>query len=207
MLASGSHLAEGKTVPTGQVFAGAPAKYLRDTTTEEKHMISEYMQEQQQLSQIYAEETEKDDFREILNDRDAFLVDVVSGPADLALKSLDEQGIPIITDDFEYAEHRIFSQTNLGPEHDERHTDQEINLNNKGWNPYEQDLQNYPEVFKMYGENFDRYEKAKKFFEEDDSFEQPGKNTPHEQRIPKNQDPWTKKYDDFMPRYDGSSHV
>lgn len=35
----------------------------------------------------------------------------------------------------------------------------------KGWNPYEQDLSLYPEIYKVYGENFDRFEKAKHYFE------------------------------------------
>ena len=32
---------------------------------------------------------------------------------------------------------------------------------NRGWNPYEQDLSLYPEIYKMYGENHERFERAK----------------------------------------------
>ena len=68
----------------------------------------------------------------------------------------------------------------------------------KGWNPYEQDLSLYPEIFKVYGENFDRFEKAKHHFENEKLGERPPKG-PIEFRWPNNMDPWTKKYDDFMP--------
>ena len=63
VLAAGAVLGEGVTLPTGQIWAGAPAAYLRDLTQEEKHLMSEHKLEMQQLSQIYCEETEKT-FRE-----------------------------------------------------------------------------------------------------------------------------------------------
>lgn len=51
------------------MWAGSPARYLRDLTQEEKHTIAESTLEMQQLAQIYAEETEKN-FREQLDTRD-----------------------------------------------------------------------------------------------------------------------------------------
>jgi len=45
-------------VPSGQIWAGAPAAYLRDASQEEKHLMGEHKLEMQQMSQIYAEETE-----------------------------------------------------------------------------------------------------------------------------------------------------
>lgn len=59
VLAAGAALPEGTTVPSGQIWAGAPAQYLRDISQEEKHLMSEHKMEMQQLSQIYSEETEK----------------------------------------------------------------------------------------------------------------------------------------------------
>lgn len=53
IVASGAVVPEGTVVPSGQVWAGNPAQYLRDVTQEEKHQISEYLIEMQQLSQIY----------------------------------------------------------------------------------------------------------------------------------------------------------
>jgi carbonic anhydrase/acetyltransferase-like protein (isoleucine patch superfamily) len=72
VVASGAQVAAGATVPSGQIWAGAPAKYLRDLTQEEKHLISEHHLEMQQLSQIYAEETERS-FREIVDRRDELI--------------------------------------------------------------------------------------------------------------------------------------
>ena len=70
VVSAGSVIPEGVTVPSGQIFAGSPAKYLRDLTQEEKHLMTEHKMELQQLSQVYAEETEKT-FREVLDSRDA----------------------------------------------------------------------------------------------------------------------------------------
>jgi gamma-carbonic anhydrase len=53
VVAAGAVVPEGTVVMSGQVWAGNPAKYLRDVTQEEKHQISEYSIEMQQLSQIY----------------------------------------------------------------------------------------------------------------------------------------------------------
>lgn len=67
IVASGAVIPPGTTVKSGQVWAGHPAKYLRDVTQEEKHLINEQTLELQQLSQIYAEETEKDHMTVLLD--------------------------------------------------------------------------------------------------------------------------------------------
>ena len=72
VVSAGAVVQEGVTIPSGQIFAGAPAKYLRDLTQEEKHLMTEHKQELQQLSQVYAEETEKT-FREVINSEDDYL--------------------------------------------------------------------------------------------------------------------------------------
>lgn len=50
VVASGGQIPEGAVVPSGQIWAGSPARYLRDLTQEEKHLISEHHLEMQQLS-------------------------------------------------------------------------------------------------------------------------------------------------------------
>ena len=40
VLSAGGVLGEGETVPSGQIFAGSPATYLRDLTQEEKIFIT-----------------------------------------------------------------------------------------------------------------------------------------------------------------------
>ena len=66
VVSAGSVVEAGTTVPSGQIFAGSPAAYLRDLTQEEKHLMTEHKMEMQQLSQVYSEETEKT-FREQLD--------------------------------------------------------------------------------------------------------------------------------------------
>jgi carbonic anhydrase/acetyltransferase-like protein (isoleucine patch superfamily) len=58
VVAAGANVPEGTTVPTGQVYAGSPARYLRDLTQHEKHLIGEHHFEMQQLAQVYNEMTE-----------------------------------------------------------------------------------------------------------------------------------------------------
>ena len=58
VLAAGAQLAKGDRVPSGQIYAGAPARYLRDLTQQEKHIIGEHHLEMQQLAQVYNEMTE-----------------------------------------------------------------------------------------------------------------------------------------------------
>ena len=159
MVAAGSHLTEGTVVPSGQVFAGSPAQYLRDLTQEEKHMLSEYKQEMQQMAQIYNEETEKD-FREWVNDQDMRAYRLSAEPHELVADKLRDAGYPVEQEDMELIEHRVQGFYYGGLEFDniDNHKPYE---DNEGWNPYEQDLSLYPEIFKMYGENFDRYERAK----------------------------------------------
>jgi gamma-carbonic anhydrase len=72
VVSAGAVVEENTVVPSGQIFAGAPAKYLRDLTQQEKHLMTEHKLEMQQLSHIYCEETELS-FREIMNRRDELI--------------------------------------------------------------------------------------------------------------------------------------
>jgi hypothetical protein len=74
----------------------------------------------------------------------------------------------------------------------------------KRWVPYEQDMTHYPEVFKMYQENYAKYDKVEKRIRTDDPFEEEGGN-PFKRQPVKDMSPWEKKYDDLMPRYTGTS--
>ena len=65
VVAAGANVPENTTVPSGQIYAGSPARYLRDLTQQEKHLIGEHLFEMQQLAQVYNEMTEMT-FREQL---------------------------------------------------------------------------------------------------------------------------------------------
>jgi len=58
VVAAGAHVGEGTTVPAGQIYAGTPARYLRDLTQQEKHFIGEHHHEMLQLAQVYHNMTE-----------------------------------------------------------------------------------------------------------------------------------------------------
>jgi hypothetical protein len=75
----------------------------------------------------------------------------------------------------------------------------------KTYSPYEQDMTNYPEIYKIYGQNYDRYERAKKkFYEEDEAVIKQGEDLFTREK-PKDMSPWEKKYDMLMPKFTGTS--
>lgn len=201
MVAAGSNVTPGTVIESGQVYAGSPAKYLRDLTQEEKHMISEFKEEQQQMARVYNEETEKT-FREQADDFDRHLWEILAEPTEIVAAKLSSDGLPVFQKDFEHIEHRTLNDWYTGPEVLSKGYHRDADLAGKGWNPYEQDLSLYPEIYKMYGENFDRFERAKKKFEDEKPGEQQAE-PPTARNYPTNTDPWTKRYDDFMPRFNG----
>ena len=137
-------------------------------------MISEYKAEAQQMAIIYNEETEKD-FREYINDWDTRVFRMVMEPADHVAELMDEKGYPLMQDDMEHIEHRVETNHYYGHMFDDHEFYREDN-DPIGWTPYEQDLSEYPEIYKMYGENFERYERAKKKFMEEDPKEEQGED-------------------------------
>jgi hypothetical protein len=118
---------------------------------------------------------------------------------------IKELGFPTDQDDLEFMENRVISQyarditdpfvTQPIIEEDENST----------WNPYHHDLSHYPEIFKMYGENYEKYEKIRSRFQTEPKGEQM-KEPPIIPRKPVDQSPWEKKYDDYMPKYTGESY-
>jgi hypothetical protein len=65
-------------------------------------------------------------------------------------------------------------------------------------------MTHYPEVFKMYQENYAKYDKVEKRIRGEDPFEEEGES-PFTRKLPKDLSPWEKKYDDLMPKYTGTS--
>lgn len=205
VVAAGSVVPEGTVVPSGQVWAGSPAKYLRDVTQEEKHQISEYMIEMQQLSQIYCEETEKTT-REVLDsvrDRD----NRANMHTVHALEQLlSDSGLPLDEEDHEYIEHRVLSPHKMDlVDYDFDDPNLREDTQDQTYNPYQQDFTKFPEILQMYGENFDRYQKMKEKFEKEKKGE-PHSKHPLEYDPPRDESPWEKKYDDYMPKYTGETH-
>lgn len=160
VVASGALIADGATVPSGQVWAGSPARYLRDLSQEEKHLISEHHLEMQQLSQIYSEETEKS-FREIIDHKDQIIKYQRADPNVKAQDKVQEYGVPMTHDDLDYIEHRVYHDYVGTVDYDIRDPQHSADSHDKTWLPYEQDMSQYPEVFRQYQENYKRFEEVK----------------------------------------------
>lgn len=125
-------------------------------------------------------------------------------PEQKLLDKLGEIGMPTTHEDFDYIEHRVYHDYVGTVDYDIRDPAHSEGSFNKAWIPYEQDMTHYPEVFKQYQENYDRYEKVKRRFETEEPYQEQG-DSPFTRRIPKDLSPWEKKYDDLMPRYTGTS--
>ena len=203
VVAAGANVPEGTRVPSGQVFAGSPAKYLRDLSQHEKHLISEHHLEMQQLAQVYNEMTEMTP-REQINQVDTYLMYQFQDPQEKIADKLMELGMPQTHEDIELIEHRVYHDYVASVDFGIPDPSLEEGSANKNWTPYEQDLTQYPEVFKKYQENYEKYDKVQARFETEDLMEEQGESM-YTRKLPKNMAPWTSKYDTMMPRYTGTS--
>jgi len=203
VVSAGAVVGANTTVPSGQIFAGNPANYLRDLTQEEKHLMAEHKLEMQQLSQIYSEETEKN-FREIIDSIDERIKYRRQDPQEKFVDYLGEAGFPQTHEDMEYIEHRIYHDYVGTVDFNMRDMNHQAGEHEKKWTPYEQDLSKYPEVFrKQYSENFEAHDRVNEKFSKEDPMEEAGPNI-FRKEVPKDMSPWEKKYDDIMPRYTGT---
>ena len=201
VVAAGAQVPEGTTVPSGQIYAGSPARYLRDITQQEKHLLGEHHVEMQQLAQVYSDTTEQT-FREQVEHREALLRYQFQDPQERLQEYMMEQGHPMTHEDFEYMEHRVYHECVGTLAHNKEST---VYRNiERGWVPYEQDLTQYPEVFKKYQENYAKYDKVNERFENEDPWEEAGESA-FTRRLPKDMSPWESKYDTVLPRYTGTS--
>jgi hypothetical protein len=119
-------------------------------------------------------------------------------------EKLFELGMPVTHDDLEYIEHRVYHDYVSTVDFDLKDINHNENSIDRSWVPYEQDLTQYPEVFKKYQENYDKYDKVKARFENEDPMEETGESA-FAKKLPKDMSPWEKKYDLHMPRYTGTS--
>ena len=88
------------------------------------------------------------------------------------IDALGEVGMPVTHDDMEHIEHRIYHDYVGSADfqmHDNNHSPDAFS---KKWTPYEQDLTNYPEVFRQYQENYKAYDKVTERFENEDRMEE-----------------------------------
>jgi hypothetical protein len=115
-----------------------------------------------------------------------------------------ELGMPATHNDLEYIEHRVYHDYIGTVDFDLQDPNHAENSFDRNWVPYEQDLSQYPEVFKKYQENYTKYDKVKDRFENEDVMEEQAEGA-FVKRLPKDMSPWEAKYDMNMPRYTGTS--
>lgn len=120
-------------------------------------------------------------------------------------EKLAEYGMPLTHEDMEYIEHRAYNDIVATADMDIRDSNSTKEDKKRSWNPYEQDLTHYPEVFKKYGQdNYEAYEKMRERFENEKPFREGGES-PVDRKLPRDMSPWEKREADLLPRFQGTS--
>lgn len=193
-LAAGAFLQDGKVVPSGQIWAGNPAKYLRDLSVEEKLAIVENVEQLAELARIYAQETEKTE-REVLDEKLQHIYKKEEDLMEAHAMYLWEKGYPLDDEDLEYIDHRARTQysSSFINEKDPAIFESNPDYYKKKWEPLAYDVAKMSSVLKKYGVNTDMYESAYQRYK----YDQPNLEAPplDHMHIPKDQGPWEKKFD------------
>lgn len=185
IVAAGAVVEENTVVPANQVWAGNPARYLRDLSAEEREVINEHHQELLQLARIHSEENGKS-LREIVNDMDRVEDENYMDVEEMALKHMKDLGFPIDGEDDDYIEQRVFLKSNGEVSEDQ--------LWRKNYDPFEQDLSNFPDSFKEYKENYERVDEVRKYFEQNPHAQ--AQNIKDMKGTSASQDPWQNRFSD-----------
>lgn len=196
LVAAGAVIPPNTIVPAKQVWVGNPAKYLRDLKPVEVVSLSENNSELRDLANVMVEETEKTHIQ-VLKTLQHIEVRTHSHWIDLFIlqanaisywkdQKTDDFGIEAMgegyddyeqEDMFRFTSGKIFNKENM-----DLH--------------YEQNMTNYPDMLKVYGENYAKYDSMRSKFEN----EVPGSVSPGFQQEKFNQRPgamraWINKWD------------
>ncbi len=197
MIAAGAVVPPNTTVPSGQIFAGNPAKYLRDIKPEEAIALSENLTELRELANVLVEHSEKSHY-EFLNDINSSDLNKQMGHEKRRANKLQKYGYWMDStkkDDFGVeASSAIDEMDEWEQEGLFKYTKTPLNQDNFDLN-YEQDMTNYPDAFRKYTENFDRADALRRSFEEEipgESGDLPSMDIPER---PGAMRAWTSKWD------------
>lgn len=160
LIAAGSVISPGTVVKRHEIWVGNPAKFLRKIQPEELENLADNRHELIELANVLVEETEKTQ-HEILIDKVTNKIRSKLKPEDIAdlemnmvswyaKENVDEMGAENSNEGY----HDIFDEgkfRNYDPEDSE-------NLGDK----FEGDLRTYPDYFKIYSENYKRYDEINK---------------------------------------------
>ena len=184
VIAAGAVVEPASEVPSGQVWAGSPAKFLRNITPDEREAIREHHTEMRNLAAIHSEETEKtfeQIFEDEVNKERSYHMNYEENLT-MKMESLDYLNHPIDMTEVERVRGSEYAEMH------ERHIT-ELYVP-KSWRPFKEDAGVFPEDWKIYGEDMTAYDRAKKMF---DQPPKPRDDTPIP-AIPTDQTPWTRRY-------------
>ena len=158
LVAPGSVVSKNTVVDKNQIWVGNPAKYLRDITPEERQNIKENINELNELAAVLVEETEKTPLEVISNIhsrhdkyylhptvRDQMYKNLISYNGE---EAYDELGIETTNEGYHDLKEEGQIKYNIYK------TLRDETFDNR----YDQDLRHYPDYFKIYSENFKRYD-------------------------------------------------
>lgn len=154
MVAAGAVVVPGTKIPANQIWVGNPAKYLRDIQPIERENIDENKDELVELSNVLAEETEKNQHELV---KDALSV-IYRKNSDLYTKNMMEANMKNYAKE---GDERGIESHSEGyydlPLENVHITD--IDISREGYDgKFEHDYRSYPDYFKIYRENYARYE-------------------------------------------------
>lgn len=184
VLAAGAVVEKDAKVPSGQVWAGSPAKYLRDVTPDEREAIREHHVELKNLAAVHSEENEKT-FQMVFRDNYLKERSYYMSWNDTLQEKLETLG---------FMDHGI-DQPEIekvrGSEYANMHLRQTSELYSAtSWRPFKEDAAVFPEDWKIYGEDMESYDRAKKIF---DQPPKPRDDSPIS-TLPTDKSPWTRRY-------------
>ena len=182
MVAAGAVLPPNTVVPTGQIFAGNPAIYLRDIRPEEIVNISSNSTELRELANVMVENTERTHFEIVKDAMDRYKESTMTMEERHFIRrqvygysqpgvAHDDFGLEALNEGIDSFEQEGLRSYNMEKTFEKETYDQY----------YEMDMSNYPDVFKIQGENFKKYDDLRKRFEN----EIPGETVFTDSNIPK----------------------
>lgn len=165
LIAAGAVVQPNTHVPGNQVWAGNPAVYLRDVKLHERENLRLNNTELRELANVMVEETEKTHFEvtrdEIFKEKFALLTNEERFYLEIEQltyytdNNTDDFGVEAGFEGFGEHDNENMQRWTAGNAFNKESMDQF----------YQADMSNYPDVFKIYGENYDKYETMKRKFE------------------------------------------
>lgn len=184
VVAAGAVVRKGSVIPSGQIWAGSPAKYLRDVTSEERESLREYHNELKNLAAIHSEETEKT-FEQIFTDDFNKERSFTMPWKDVLAEKFENLGY-----NADYIDH-VDVERVKGYEYASMYERYVTDLYApQNWKPFKEDAAVFPDDWKIYGEDMESYDRAKKIFDQPPKLRDDSQAPAYR----RDESPWTRRY-------------